>query len=285
MRSFYRNISFLLLIALYSCVEDPQLPPSNLGFTSDIIYYSEFDEIFLMPVTLDKPQFKYATVEFDTKFPNTSSSMKDFSYINNAFPLTFYGNQKSRNISGYIYDDTVRDGNDTVQFTLKNPTSNLSLPSDQKKRTGMLVVIDDDNIPSDQMKMQLKWDATGAQVNRTDADFDVSLATDVVFTPNESGIESMNVYKSSKNKGTFESITIDATAPDTEYYFIIEYKSFNQYVTGDATPLLKLSGFGNADRLRNNLWSFKFKKTEVTYYLWFGPFKKQGRSFTPAWSN
>src|SRR5690242_16726565 len=283
MRSLKRNISLLLLVTLYSCVEDPPVPPSNIGFQSDILYYSEFDEIFLMPVTLDKPQFKYATVEFDTKFPNTSSSMKDFFYLNNLLPLTFYGNQKSLNISGKIYDDTLRDGNDTVQFTLKNPTSNISLAADAKKRTGTLVVIDDDNIPSNQMKVQMKWDAVGARINRTDADFDLFLATDVVFLPNDGGIQSMNTYKSGKSKDSFESFTIDETAPDTEYYFIIEYQSYNKYVTGDATPILKLSGFGNADRLRNNLWDFNFKKTEVGYYLWFGPFKKQGRNFTPNW--
>jgi hypothetical protein len=283
MKSLYRNISFFLLVALYSCVEDPKVPPSNIGFPSDYIYYSEFDEIFLFPVALDKAQFGYATVEFDTSFPDPATSNKDFSYFNNFYPLTFYGNQKLLNISGSIYDDTLRDGNDTVQFILKNPSSNVLLSSDPKKRIGTLVVIDDDNIPSDQMKVQLKWDATGARVNRTDADFDLSLVTDVVFEPDESGIASMNVYKSSKNKNTFESFTIDETAPDKEYYFIVEYKDYNQYVTGVATPFLKLSGFGNADRLRNNVWKFEFKKSEVNYYLWFGPFRKQGRSFMPAW--
>jgi hypothetical protein len=283
MKALYRNISFLLMAALYSCVEDPKLPPSNVSFPSDITYYSEFDEIFLLPVTLDKTQFGAATVEFETKYPNPSTSLKDFSYISNLYPLTFYGNQKSINIDGYIFDDTVRDGNDTVQFILKSGTSNVTLPSNQQKRIGTLVVIDDDNIPFNQMKVQLKWRAEGARVNRTDADFDLTLATDVVLKPNDGGIESMNIYKESKNRDRFESFTIDDTAPDKEYYFIIDYHDFNQFVTGDATPWLKLSGFGNADRLRNNLWDFNFKKSELNYYTWFGPFKKQGRSFLPAW--
>ncbi|HEX8061046.1 MAG TPA: hypothetical protein VF473_08935 [Cyclobacteriaceae bacterium] len=283
MKRLSRNISFLLLVALYSCVEDPQIPPSNISFSADYIYYSEFDGIFLMPVTLDKPQFSYGKVEFDTSYPNPSTSLKDFFYLNNLYPLTYYGNQKMQVISGKIYDDTLRDGNDTVRFTLKSSTSNINLPSDARKRRGTLVVIDDDNIPSNQMKVQLKWTAEGARIDRSDADFDLTLANNVVLAPNDGGITSMNVYRSSKNKDTFESFTIDESAPDTDYYFIVEYKSRTPSVTGDATPLLKLSGFGNADRLQNNLWNFSFKKTEVNYYSWLGPFKKQGRSFRPNW--
>lgn len=284
MRSLYRNICLLLLVALYSCVEDPQLPPSNILFPSNIIYYSEFDGIFLMPVKLDKPQFSFGSVEFDTNFPNPSTSNKDFYYFNNLYPLDFYGNQTLLNISGRIFDDTLRDGNDTVQFVLKSTTANIKLPSNQKDRIGTLVVIDDDNIPSNQMKVQLKWEATGARVNRTDANFDLTLATDVVLAPNDGGVTSMTVYQSGTSIDKFESFTIDDTAPDKEYYFIITYEGYNQYVTGDATPYLKLSGFGNADRLQNNFWKFNFKKSELNYYTWFGPFKKQGRSFRPAWN-
>jgi len=58
----------------------------------------------------------------------------------------------------------------------------------------------------------------------------VILAKDVVLAPDDRGIQSMTVYKSSKNRDKFELLTIDETAPDTEYYFIIEYARLTQFV-------------------------------------------------------
>ncbi len=269
------RIGFLSLLAA-ACAEDVTDPPSTLTFESPITYYSEFDGSFYIPIHLNSPQFAYASIEFTSTYVNSKTTSSDFAYIADRLPLSVYGGSTLAKINGYIADDTVADGNDTVDFYLKETTKNLLLPSSTEGRTTRLVVIDDDNVPANQMNIRLKWSATGSDVPAEDADFDLYLLSNVVIND---GIQSSTVVQASTKKGSFESITVDDNLPDGEYYIKVDYRSKKSNVTGVANPIAKLSGFGNKDWRGNNLFRFSFKANELNYYSWYGPFQKSGRSF------
>lgn len=276
MKSLIANTILVCFLALSSCVDDPEIPPSVVTFESDITYVSEFDGTFYVPMKYDKPQFGYSDFNYEYVYVNPPSTNKeDFGSVFK--PSTIFGNEIATNLTGVVIDDTLKDGNDTLRFTLKDLSSNLALHPDVKKRSGMLVVVDDDKLPANELLIQLKWIATGARVNRNDADFQLELVTDVKRVDGE--FEDYTVYRNSNNINSFESIRIDDTAPDKEYYVFVTFKNRSASVTGKVTTYLKFNGFGFSDWKGGNRGTSEFEKNEIDYFAWYGPFKKTGRTF------
>jgi hypothetical protein len=252
-------------------------PQSLFGFESNEPYiFMESDPDFFIPVTLDKSQFSYTAADLQIDHVTSSTDLYSDYYLDKR--VMIYGGDVIDYIGTQIYNDAEADGNDTINVTLTNLDGNAYLNQNVGKRTAQMIILDDDNVPANQMNLHAYW--TGAtEISRNfrkDFDLDVYLMTDVVEGPD--GIESGNYYKTSQKLNEFEDITLLSTAPDKEYYILVAYisNSFND-AAAKVTGAFKLSGFGYDDA-NSNLFTFEFD--EPGYYYYWGPFKKTGKTFT-----
>jgi len=261
---------------MVACKEEVvKAPQSTLGFESDVHVYTEADGFVLIPVILNEPQFGFVKAEFEFNYPDTGTHTSDDVVVFNN-PVMIYGGDNLGGIKVSIVDDRVKDKNDTIELTLTSITGNAELDPDLNKQKTTIVIVDDDDIPENEMRLHIKW--YGTQFNwRPEVNYDLSLSLVTNVVMGEAGIVSSNVYRSSNRINKFEDIIITESDTDQDYYIVISYdQKFPGALSNEVQGTLKLSGFGYRD-YEGNLWSFKLPDTG--YYSYIGPFKKSGRTF------
>jgi hypothetical protein len=266
-------------IVLVSACKDEvvKAPPSLFGFESNEPYvFTESDPDFYIPVSLDKAQFAYTAA--DLGIEHLTSGTAEWTDYSVDKRIMIYGGEAMDYIGMKIYNDMEADGNDTLDVTLTNLDGNAYLDEDMNKRKARVIILDDDNYPSTQLRIHAFW--TGeSQISRDfkkDFDLDLYLLKDVVI--GEDGIESGDYYLTSDKVGSFEDITLLSGAPDRDYYIMVAYRgnNFND-APAEVKGSFKLSGFGHDDT-KSNVYTFTFD--EPGYYYYFGPFRKVGKTFT-----
>lgn len=269
--------SAFALLTLSACKDEVEkAPPSLFGFESNEPYvFTESDPDFYIPVVLDKEQFSYTAADLGIEHKTSTTTLNGDYYIDTR--IIIYGGDNTDFIGTKIYNDAEIDGNDTIDVTLTNIDGNAILDGDEKKRTARVIILDDDNVPSNQLKIHAYW--TGAkEISRNfkkDFDLDLYLLSNVVI--GEDGIESANYYQVSESFDSFEDVTLLSAAPDRDYYIMVSYigNKFND-APAKVQGSFKLFGFGHDDA-KGNTYNFTFD--EPGYYYYWGPFRKSGKSF------
>lgn len=266
------------VLALSACKDEVEKsPPSLFGFESNEPYvFTESDPDFYIPVVLDKEQFSYTAADLGIDYKTGGTTEYGDYYIDKR--IIIYGGEKIDYIGTQIYNDAEIDGNDTIDVTLTNLDGNAILDGNLIKRTARVVILDDDNFSSNELTIRAFW--TGEkQISRNfkkDFDLDLYLMTNVVM--GEDGIESGNYHQVSESVDSFENLTLLSTAPDRDYYIVVSYigNNFND-APAEVKGSFKLFGFGHDDTKSN---TFNFTFDEPGYYYYWGPFRKNGRTFT-----
>lgn len=278
----YALLSSIMCFFFFSCEEKTveEGTPSLIGFTEDTYVYSESDVFAYIPVELDHSQFSYIKSDLEFSVPDTSTHFGSGQevYIQSSPPVLIYGGIKSAVVPVWIYNDRKVDGDDHVDIELVPTVGNVKVDPERYKTR--FTIRDDDAVPANEMRIHVNWlPAVYLTFGRpfiSSYEIDLFLLSDVVL--DEDGIAEANVFKSSTNRDKYQDIVLLASDPDQEYYIKIVYESYDKTIADPAIiGKIKLNGFGYTDVIGGNVWSFEIE--EDGYYLYLGPFKKQGATF------
>lgn len=290
------------LVAVFSCAEKNEyFPPSEIFMGVDTIRYSESDylNVIAVPVFVDKAQPNLIQSNFSLSYPDSSTHIDPdyyYPFIDLDFALTgnfwgsrnntigedtlvnIYGDQRLGHILFTIIDDSIADGNDTVNVSLTQARGNSQLAENEARLTTTVIIEDDDIVPSDELRIHLCWGENGSRAvaDENHFEFAVELWSEVTFT--DSQATSRKIYRASRGTGEFLNLIMTTNDTDQDYYIAVVYVAHSPIVTGNVWALLKLNGLGFADVTGSNKFSAEFPAHETNYYSLYGPFGKTGNT-------
>lgn len=264
---------------LGSCREEPEVTPSLISFEEEVYVFSESDVFAFIPIQLDRPQFSYVGYNLQATAANATTNTNGTEIMVGAvFPKIIYGGNQSGGIHIYLYNDADVDGADEMDVTLVPETKNVK--TDPERGTVRIIVRDDDDVPADELHIHANWlpkdYAFAGRPFLSSYDITLNLLYDVVL--DEDGIADSKVFKQSAHTDKYQDIVLSASDPDREYYLQFIYRDVARSIKDPTiTGKLKLNGFGHTDG-NGNTWTFTID--EEGYYVYLGPFKKEGATFT-----
>lgn len=266
---------------LSSCKEEPEIAnPSVISFEEEVYVYSESDVFAFIPVQMDRPQFSYVSYNLEATNANATTNPGETLEVTYGvvFPKVIYGGNQTTGIHIYMYNDADVDGEDEIEVSLIPKTTNAK--ADPERGKVRIIVEDDDNVPADELHIHANWlpqsYAIAGKPFLSEYDVTLNLLYDVVL--DDDGIAESNVFKQSSHTDKYQDIVLSASDPDREYYLQFVYNGLESSIKNTSiTGKLKLNGFGHADG-NGNVWTFTLE--EDGYYVYLGPFKKEGATFT-----
>ncbi|MEM6523650.1 MAG: hypothetical protein AAGF85_14665 [Bacteroidota bacterium] len=227
------SIILILLLFVQCGDDDNETPASVLSLTSTSATVNENAGIVTLEIGLSAPVV--GSGELSYSLSGSANLNGDFAIIDSS-PLTVNEGAESIDISFRIIDDEIIEildavengagGFDIVPVTeqtliveLASVSGNLQLPSDGE-RTFTYNIIDNDEPPSSGMKWDLAWNVE--ESGDVDAvNLDMVAIYDVVVENNT--ITDAQTFAISANTSGYENLIVDNSAPDSDYYLVVEY--------------------------------------------------------------
>lgn len=232
MKSTIKLLCLLFLILTIGCNKDENMP-LTASFPINSKEGVEKSEQITIAVALNEA----TNEEIKVKFSTQGDALLNGDYrILTPSPITIGAGQNTGIIKLEIIDDNLIEGykifnnkiipKDPKHIILKleNITGNGIVADDPNQNTFTYSITDFDPIPENVVKTDLFWKVQGSD-DIDEVNLNLYALTKVVIKNNI--VEEAEIYKASKNKSGFESLTIDKSAPDREYYIAVEYKGGN----------------------------------------------------------
>lgn len=264
----------LLLLNSQGCEEEEE----TLGFVSMSGYATEADGEQTVTINLGKKAtssiiINYivggsASVDGDFKILSNTSFSTDG---NSSFTLTVPEGSSTASLTFEIIDDTqVEPDNESIYFQITG-ISDSDLSGSIQNLEYVFKVEDNDTAPANGLQVDLSWDL-GDGISINSANFDLYLARKVQF--NSAGditdMELVDQALSTNAKG-FETLVIDNSLTDEEYYIIIRFVKG----TSDANVFLHMSQGENY-----GVASGRITADYVGKDIYYGPISKSGNNFS-----
>jgi hypothetical protein len=182
-------------------------------------------------------------------------------------PLTISSGSQSAAIEIEIIDESIIESSEEI--IIKLTASDNGLVLSETGNQFYVTVTDNDEAPDDGIQVDLTWQSETAP-DIDEYDLDLFIANNVVITDDQ--VESFDIYSRSENDTGFESVWIDADAPDGEYYIVAQYTSGD----GDIAFLLEMNG----SDFSHDTIDGDFTNDDVGSAVFFGPLTKEGNTFS-----
>ncbi|MGK7391408.1 MAG: hypothetical protein ACNS60_13715 [Candidatus Cyclobacteriaceae bacterium M2_1C_046] len=218
----------LLPLSFISCNDDPVQSIVTIPTTEGS--GAEDAGIVTVNLTLNAPLEGESQIEYS--FGGTAALNGDYKVIS-ANPIVLPAGATSASIEIEIIDDEVIESivirNGVVEevpekqiiIELVSASGNAVISSAVEEKTFTYALTDNDDVPDTGMKIDLLWSVQGTQ-DIDQVDLNLYALYDVVISNNT--ITDFKVYSDTGEKtGGFESLVIEDSAPDSEYFVLIEY--------------------------------------------------------------
>jgi hypothetical protein len=251
---------FMASIVFYGCKDDDNNGPATVSLSSSGGTVTESQGTVYVTVNLSKSVSTNTEIYYE--LGGTASLDGDYR-VKTPSPISIAAGSATGTIQFEIIDESIIESTDEkIELTLKSTGANTTLNS--SKSTYELVVQDNDVSDGD-LHIDLTWNL-GEGKDIDDVNLDLYLATNVTISDNT--VTDATLYKSSKNSTGFETLKLQGSEPDDEYYIVVAYTSGNK----DVSFTLNLNGFGYTNEATND----SFKSSESGYAAFYGPLKKSG---------
>lgn len=250
---------------LIACKDDDP-GPVNLNFATSAS--DAVESAGLQTITIQMSRAADQMIQLDYTVDGNAALNGDYKMISSS-PLTIPVGSNSFDIEIELIDESIIE---TVDKTL---TFNLTMASTGvlSTTTGDLshtfTIFDNDVIPNNGLQFDLIWDlGAGADIDLVN--LDLILATNLVDSAGF--IIDFDVYSVvGNNTSGFETILLDNSAPDGDYYALVIY----QEGTSSVNYVVTLNGAGFVDAKAE----LSFTATDVFSPL-IGPITKSGSTFS-----
>jgi len=180
--------------------------------------------------------------------------------VDSSSQITIAAGSKTAALKFTIFNDAVVEENKAIHIKFSS-SSNISLTDAEATVT---IEDDDTSQSADGLQTDLVWDG-GTLVN-----LDLYSANNVTIS-NDS-VTNFDLVSGSENTTGFESVLINNSEPDGEYYFIVSYSSGSRAVN----YTLNANGPGITDAASDG----SFTASNSGYAYFYGPVTKSGSSYT-----
>lgn len=216
----------LLLLLSQACEEEEEL----LGFVNTSGYATEADGTQTLTINLGKKATSSITITYIVG--GSASVDGDFRILSNtsfttdassSFTLTVPEGSSTASLTFELIDDIqIEPGSESIYFQITG-ISDSDLTGSLQQLQYVFKVEDNDVAPANGLQVDLTWDL-GDGVSINNANFDLYLARNLQLN-DEGDISSMELIDrvlSTNTKG-FETIIIDDSIAEDEYYIIIRF--------------------------------------------------------------
>ncbi|MBI3220096.1 MAG: hypothetical protein HYZ44_11330 [Bacteroidetes bacterium] len=185
--------------------------------------------------------------------------------------VTIKAGQTTANLSVTIVDDAQLDGDDLMTFTLQSIAgSNAKLSTTSADQSFALTIADNETSSPSTLQQDLVWRLSSATADVNAVNVDLYLQYGVTY--NSTSITDVGeTYNLSSNETGFETLILNESDSDMEYFIVISYTSGSS----DLYYTLNLNGFGYTN---TNVMK-KMSADDSGYAVFYGPFTKSGSSF------
>lgn len=268
-----RCIIFLLSFAgmVAASCSDESATVSVVKFSTTSASYSESAGTINITVAATPAPTADVKVTYAWSSSDTTVHLGGDFTLPSANNITIKAGQTSATVSVQVLDDTQLDGNDVITFTLQSVTGNNSkLSSTSADQSFALTITDNETSPQTKLQQDLVWRLSSATADINAVNLDLYLQYDVTY--NSTSITDVGeTYSISSNETGFETIFLNESDTDREYFIAISYSSGSS----DLYYTLNLNGFGYT----NNKVMKKMSADDSGYAIFYGPFTKSGASF------
>jgi len=275
--NFFKNfiasfavVASLLLIS--SCSKNSDPGSATVKFTTTTATYAEDKGAINIQATLSAAQSENVVITYDWASTDTTTYLGgDFNLLT---PTSFIINkgETTGNLQIQIIDDTQIDPVDNLTFTLTGVSGgSVKLGTDTESKF-TLTISNNDITQSGKLQTDLTWHlgSVNDKTNINNVNLDVYLQYNVSYTSN-SITSAGDTQTSSMNTSGYETIFLNSTDTDQEYFIAVSYTSGSVSVPYQLT----LNGFGYS----NISGTGTLTSSESGYSIFWGPFNKSGSSF------
>jgi Calx-beta domain len=264
----------LFLISLLpSCKGNEPAAPAAVKFTDPTVTYAEDRGAINIGVSMAAAQSADVTVSYKLAQNPTTYLNGDFS-ISSTSPITIPAGQTSGNIQVQIIDDTQIDSTDVLTFTLTAATGNAAISKTTAETVFVLNITNNDEVPNNKLQVDLTWDE-GPGTNINNVNLDLFLQDSVVIT-NNAITDVGKTYTSSRNTTGFETLFLNATDTQQDYYVAVSYNTGSSTVNYNVA----FNGFGWVpDSNNDNIYTDTFTPADVQLATFIGAFTFDGSNF------
>ena len=249
--------TFALIFGILSCKKNSgsSTPKVTLSDTAKTV--SENVGSVSITVTLSKEAKNDVTIQYSL----SGSAVQNGDYeVDSTSNLTIAAGSKTGTLQFNIFDDAVPESAKVISVKFSS-SGNVDFESNSANIT----INDNDSYNATAgLQTDLTWDA-GSLV-----DLDLYVATNVVINGNS--VDSFDLVSGSEAEKGFESVFIDNSDPDGDYYIVVFY------ATGSRSVNYKL--IFNGPGITNIVDSSDFTAAEVNNALFFGPINKAGSTYS-----
>lgn len=256
-------VAILLLTAtaafFVSCKkdEDKKATPTTVSISDTAQTVSE--NAGTVSITLTLSQAATQETKINCQLAGTAIFNGDYEVDSAASQMTVAAGGTTATLKLNVFDDPVAEEAKTIEATFS--ATNLTFNNSKA-----IVTVNDNDASqaANGLQTDLTWNA-GSRVN-----LDVFVATNVVINSNNE-VTGLDLVRSSENEKGFESVLVNNTDPDGDYYLVFLYKTggrsvdFNFRIT---TP----GGDSGTD-------SSSFAATDTATALFLGPVTKTGSTY------
>ena len=260
------------LMFFSSCSKNSDPGSATVKFTTATATYAEDKGAINIQVTLSAAQSENVVITYDWVSSDTTTYLGgDFSFLT---PTSFIINkgETTGNLQIQIIDDTQIDPDDNLTFTLTGASGgSVKLGTDTESKFA-LTITNNDVAKSGSLQTDLKWHlgSVNDKTNINGVNLDVYLQYNVSYT-SSSITNAGDTQTSSKNTAGYETLFLNSTDTDQEYFIVVSYTSGTVGVSYQLT----LNGFGYT----NTSGTQTLTSSESGYSVFWGPFTKSGSTF------
>lgn len=250
-----------LFLGFSSCKKDSKsIPALTIKDTTQTVS----ENVGTANVTINLSQAPGEKVKLNVQLTGDAILNGDYS-VDSATSLTIPAGSTTASLKFTIFNDPVVEPMKSIHVKFTAPTSVTFTNAEAT------VKINDDDVSKANTGLQtdLLWNA-GSPVN-----LDLFVVNNVVITNNQ--ITDFDVVSSSENTNGFESVLINNSSPDGEYYLVVFYNSGTRNVNftlNSAGP--NISGVSNDDT---------FTSSEAGTAIFYGPITKNGSTYSRQTGN
>jgi hypothetical protein len=248
-------LTVMFCVAIMSCKKDvdPATPYISVSDTTTAVN----EDAGSLTITLTLSEIASTDITIDYSLAGNAVLNGDYE-VDSASPVKIVAGTTKATIKVSIFDDKVIEFDKTIEINLSS-TNNV-----QFKDSKVEITINDNETDrsADGLQSDLSWDA-GQLVN-----LQLYVANNVVITDNV--ITDFDLISGSENEKGFESVFIENSASDGEYYVVVYYESGSRavkYELGWNSPSF------------TDITNDTLDANDVDYAVFWGPITKNGSSY------
>lgn len=249
--------SFVLLVnfLMTSCKKDSGSGTPTITLSDSAISVNESVGTVSATINLSEAVSQDITISYTLS--GTAINNGDYQ-ADTTSPIVIPAGSKSATIQFTVFDDAVLEADKTIEISY----SSTDAVNFNNTKTIITIIDNETDLSSLGLQTDLTWDAGNL------VDLDLYAVTNVVISDGE--VTDFDIVSRSENEKGFESVFINNTDNDGEYYIAVSYASGSRAV--DYT----LAWTGPSI---NEVGDNSFLTTDVGYGVFYGPINKSGSTY------